>query len=123
MTKFELAVQSAFNNTIKHGRVRELKELFELFEKHGGMPKAERDLETREKADAVMVKIATIVERMIPDDQEAEDRCKRNTEERAIVMACPTCRSALHSRWAANARPGLLPSHLQEYETGNAPEP
>ena len=101
MTKFELAVASTVNQTIKSGKPRDLKILFDLLEKHGAMSKGNWAAEMTANADKTMQKIGQIVERTLNiDPKDAAMLDKLNAEEAMLVMSCSHCNDALRRRWA-----------------------
>lgn len=70
-SKFELAVVSVFNQTIKSGKPHDLKLLFDLLEKHGAMSAPDVAANMKAGADAVMEKILNVFDRTFPDDIES----------------------------------------------------
>lgn len=101
MTKFELAVASALNQTIRSGKPRDLKLLFELLDKHGGIPQGDLAAQQAADSDYVMQKIGQIVERTFnidPKDVALIDDL--NAEEVSLVMSCNSCGPELRRRWA-----------------------
>src|ERR1043166_3766641 len=73
MTTFELSVRSVMNQTLKGGKPKDLKVLFELLDKYGAMPEAERYAQTQAAADEAMRKISQIIDRQLEIDLEARE--------------------------------------------------
>lgn len=100
MTKFELAVHATINQTIKGGKPRDLKLLFDLLDQHGAMPEVDRAAEAREGADLAIRKIFTVFDRLDGRDPADGDAVKRlEAEELQIVLDCPHCSEILRGRW------------------------
>ena len=101
ITKFELALQQVFNRTIKSGKTGDLKNVLELLDKYGAIPKFESYAQTRADADAVLEKISTIVDRQLGVDP-ADGKLLEAEEdaEVKIVMNCSSCAPTLRKRWA-----------------------
>ena len=74
MSKLELAVQRAFNETIKSGKTRDLKVLMDLLDKYGAIPKWDRDAQTRAGADEALRKIFETFDRTMPEESPAHRR-------------------------------------------------
>lgn len=108
VTKFELAVQQTFNQTIRSGKPRDLKLLFDLLDKHGGVPEIDRQAEAEAGADAALQKIFSIFDRTFdidPADSAQLDRHSR--EEARLVMSCPHCGPELKTGWGKKERKAL----------------
>lgn len=109
MTKFELAVHATVNQTIKGGKVRDLKLLFELLDKHGGIPAADWAAKMKEGADKVMEKIMLVFDRTLDIDPADSAMLERlDAEEAQLILQCPSCRDALRSRWKDPAYMALM---------------
>ena len=104
VTKLELAVLSVMNQTIKGGRFRDLRLLFDFLDKHGALPKADEAAKSKAAADKVMAKIEDIFNKTLdidPEDAAALEKLQR--EEAQIVMNCRHCGPSLRARWADQA--------------------
>lgn len=100
MTKFELALQSTFNQTIKGGKARELKALYDLLEKHGAIPSFDQAAADQAAGEAVVAKIFDYFHKthdIDPADSAAVDQL--NAEEARLVMSCKCCGPELRKRW------------------------
>ena len=109
VTKFELAAQQVYNQTIKSGKPRDLKLLLELLDKYGALPIVESYAQPQADADAVMEKISIIVDRQLGFDP--ADGKLLEAEENAevkIVMNCSSCAPILRKRWAQAAYKALV---------------
>ena len=109
MTKFELAVHATLNQTIKSGKPRDLKLLFDLLDQHGAVPEVDRAAEAREGADLVLQKIFTIFDRthgLDPADGEVVKRLE--AEELQVVLGCHECGGTLRGRWKDPAYKALV---------------
>jgi hypothetical protein len=103
MTKFELAVRSVIAHTIKGGKPRELKVLFDMLAEHGAMPEAEDAQRMKAAADEVMAKLIEVFERendIDPADSQAVDELNRG--EARLVMDCPHCGPKLRANWKSD---------------------
>lgn len=109
MTKFELAVHATINQTIKGGKPRDLKLLFDLLDQHGAMPEVDRAAEAREGADLAIRKIFTVFDRLDGRDPADGETVKRlEAEELQIVLDCPHCSETLRRRWNDPAYKALV---------------
>lgn len=109
ITKFELAVHATLNQTIKGGKPRDLKLLFELLDQYGAIPEVDQAAEAEEGANEAIRKIFTIFERT--NDRDPEDGKavrKLEAEELQVVLACPECSGTLRKRWNAPAYQALV---------------
>lgn len=100
MTKFELAVHSVFNQTIKSGKARDLKQLFDLLAQHGTITRPDFVANAAAEAEKVMEKIMRTFDRVHghdPEDVEAISLLE--AEELKILLGCEHCREALRARW------------------------
>lgn len=100
MTKYELAVRSVIAQTVKGGKPRDLKTLFEMLEKYGMMPEMERAAEQKAAADQVIGKIMDVFSRTRghnPDDRRAIE--KLDLQEAQVVIGCPHCGPKLRENW------------------------
>ncbi|CAD7338275.1 hypothetical protein FIM10_09635 [Sphingomonadales bacterium 56] len=105
VTKFELAIQQTVNQTIRSGKPRDLKLLFELLDKHGGMPEIDRRAETEAGADAALQKIFSVFERTYDIDPADRKQLEHHgREEVALIMSCPHCGPELKARWGEKDR-------------------
>ncbi len=100
MDKLEIAIRSVFNTTIKGGKPRDLKILFEMLEKYGAL--SETDLRAEHEANAAKAakRILSFFNHALdidPADAEAVER--DNLEEARIILACPTCGPTMKERW------------------------
>lgn len=101
VSKFELAITQTFNQTIKSGKPRDLKQMLELLDKYGAVPEVDRYAEMKADSEKVLLKIGDIVDRMYnldPTDRPLLDA--REDAEVKIVMGCPQCAPALRKQWA-----------------------
>jgi hypothetical protein len=100
MTKFELAVHATVNQTIKGGKPRDLKLLFELLDKHGAIPAADWAADMKKGADQVMDKIFTVFNRTLEiDPADSAMIARLEAEEAQLILKCTSCSEALRSRW------------------------
>lgn len=102
MTKFELAVRSAVAQTVKSGKPRDLKALFDLLGQHGAMPQVEAAEVARAQGDAVAQKIMEYFYKTTdtdPLDAEAVDGL--NESETILVLGCAHCGPKLRQNWKA----------------------
>jgi hypothetical protein len=100
MTKYELAVRSVIAQTIKGGKTRDLRTLFEMLDKYGVMPEVERAAETKAAADKVMGTIMDVFSRSRghnPDDRRAIE--KLDQQEAQLVIGCSHCGPTLRANW------------------------
>ena len=100
MTKYELALRSVMAQTIKGGKYRDLKTLFEMLDKYGVMPDVERAAETKAAADKVMGTILDVFTRSHghnPDDRVAIE--KLDLQEAQLVIGCSHCGPKLRENW------------------------
>jgi hypothetical protein len=100
MTNIEIAIRQVVTQTIKSGKPRDLKMLFELLDKHGAMPEFDRRAEAEAGAEEALRKIFTTFNRhhdIDPADVEALER--DNDAEAKLVMECTHCGPALRKRW------------------------
>jgi hypothetical protein len=100
MTKYELAVRSVIAQTIKGGKTRDLRTLFEMLDKYGVMPEVERAAETKAAADKVIGTIMDVFSRSRghdPDDRRAIE--KLDQQEAKLVIACSHCGPNLRENW------------------------
>jgi len=102
MSMFELAVTSTMNQTIKSGKPKDLKLLFELMEKHGAISEDERSAQTKAGADAAMRKIFEVFERTYPvEDPEATVAISQAADEEAeLIIRCAHCGPELRRQWS-----------------------
>lgn len=101
MTKFELAVQQVFNQTIKSGRGRDLAILDNLFQKYGVQPEIDLAAEAQAGADEAIRKIFTVFDRTHDIDPEDTKALKQESDAEAkLVMGCSHCGPELRKRWA-----------------------
>lgn len=101
ITSLELAVRQVMNQTIKGGKVRDLKILLELLDKHGALPEFDQQAQADADADWVMNKIFSQFcnhHEIDPADIAAGDR--DNAAEAELVMKCEHCGPELRRRWA-----------------------
>lgn len=101
MSMLELAVHSTMNQTIKSGKPKDLKVLFELLEKHGAISQDDRYAQTKAGADETVRKIFERFDRQFdidPADAEAIERA--GAEEAQLIIMCPDCGPELRRRWA-----------------------
>ncbi len=112
MTKFELAVHAAINQTIKGGKPRDLKLLLELLDKHGAMPAAESAAQMRKSADLVMDKIVTVFNRTLDIDPADSAMIEQlEAEEVQMLLKCSSCSETLRRRWKDQAYVDLVKRH------------
>jgi hypothetical protein len=101
MTSLELAVRQVVNQTIKSGKVRDLKVLLELLDKHGALPEFDQKAQADADADWVLNKIFSQFYRhheIDPADVAATER--DNEADAELVMKCEHCGPELRRRWA-----------------------
>jgi len=112
VTKFELAVQQTVNQTIRSGKPRDLKLLFELLDKHGGVPEIDRRAEAEAGAEAALQKIFSFAHRTLDiDPADTAQLAQHGHEEVELVMTCPHCGPELRTRWAQKERKALSKRH------------
>jgi Family of unknown function (DUF5681) len=102
MTKYELAVRSVIAQTIKSGKTRDLKILFELLSQYGAVPEVEAAAETKAAADKVFDTIMSAFDRshgFDPRDSKALERL--NQQEARLVISCPHCGPRLRENWSS----------------------
>jgi len=100
ITILELAIRTVFNATIKGGKVRDLKVLFELLDKYGALPQADLAAESEANAQKAMKKILDFFDRTHGIEPEDVASVKHDeAEEARIVMTCPSCGPKLQDRW------------------------
>ena len=112
VTKLELAVLSVMNQTIKGGRYRDLRLLFDFLDKHGALPKGDEAAKSRAAADKVIAKIEDIFNKthdINPEDSAALEKLQR--QEAQIVMNCRHCGPSLKARWAEPSYLALRKRH------------
>jgi hypothetical protein len=100
MTKYELAVRSVIAQTIKGGKTRDLRTLFEMLDKYGVLPEVERAAEDKAAADKVMGTIMDVFTRSNghnPDDRLAIEKLDR--QEAELVIGCSHCGPKLREKW------------------------
>ena len=100
MTKYELALRSVIAQTVKGGKTRDLKTLFEMLDKYGMMPEVERAAEAKAAADQVVGTIMDVFSRSRgrdPEDRKAIDRLDQREAE--LVIGCPHCGPKLRENW------------------------
>lgn len=103
MSMFELSVISTMNQTIKSGKPKDLKLLFELMEKHGAISEDDRWAQTKAGADAAVRKIFEVFDRTVPDDDDPEATAaisRAAEEEAALIIRCAHCGPELRRRWS-----------------------
>ena len=108
MTMFELAIRTVRNTTIKSGRSRDLRELLDILNKYGAIPKGDAAEAMRIAADQVTGTLLEIFDKergYDPADAIAVDELR--VEEAAIVMKCPNCSPPLRERWSLPERQTL----------------
>lgn len=108
VTKFELAIQQSFNQTIRSGKPRDLKLLLELLEKHGSVPEADQWAEMQEGAERAQQRILSFfnkVNDIDPADVAELERLER--EEAELIMSCPHCAPELKAQWKRQERKAL----------------
>lgn len=102
ISKFELAVTSTLNQTIKSGKPRDLKALLDLLDRHGAVPQADHMAQMAAEADAVIKKLFQTFDRTYDIDPVARDAiAKLGAEELNLIMGCPHCSEELRRRWSA----------------------
>ena len=87
------------NQTIKSGKPRDLKVLFELLDKYGAIPDFDRHAEAKAGADEAVRKIFQTFDRQFeidPVDREAIELAE--SEEVDLVDRCPHCGPELRRR-------------------------
>ena len=100
ITKFELAVLQVVNQTIKGGKLRDLKMMMELFDKYAALSKVDLQAQHEADSDAVMVKIGKFMSRQLNiDPLDVVARKRDDVAEAELIMGCPHCGPALHGRW------------------------
>ena len=102
MTKYELAVRSVIAQTVKSGKPRDLKALFDLLGQYGAMPEVEAAEEARAQGEAVVQKLMDHFNKIMdidPLDAEAVDRL--NELETKLVLGCEHCGPRLRDNWKA----------------------
>jgi len=100
MPMLELSMMSVMNQTIKSGKPKDLKVLFELLDKYGAIPDVDRYAEAEAGADEAMRKIFQVFDRHLeidPVDREAIQQAEG--EEVELVIGCPHCGPELRRRW------------------------
>jgi hypothetical protein len=100
MPMFEVAVLSVFNQTIKSGKPRDLKLLYDLLEKYGGIPEVDQRAQAEAGAQQAINRIMTYFYRthdVDPSDVAAQERA--SAAEADLVMNCLQCGPELGKRW------------------------
>lgn len=100
MTMFELAISSVMTQTMKGGKTKDLKVLFEMFDKYGAIPDHDRYAEMKAHADEAMLKISQVVARMLDIDEEAKHAIEQvEDQEVDLVLRCAHCGPQMRRGW------------------------
>ncbi|MDQ4418943.1 hypothetical protein OOT33_00585 [Sphingobium sp. DEHP117] len=108
MTRLELAVTSALNQTIRSGKPRDVEALFKILDRYGALPQADEGQRAKEDAEKVYNKIMDIfckTNDISPEDEAEVERLEK--EEAKLVMSCSHCGPELRRQWGTNERKGL----------------
>lgn len=100
ISKFELAVQQAFNQTIKSGKPGDLKKVLELLDKYGAITEFDRKAEAETYANEAFERITNVFNRTFnrdPKDIALKD--EETVAEVNLVMGCAHCGPELRKRW------------------------
>lgn len=112
MTKFELAVRSAISQTVKSGKPKDLKALFDLLHEHGATPAAEMAMESKANAEKVIGSIMrafSVHSGVDPEDADAIDLI--NDQEGKMVIGCAHCGPKLRANWSEPEYKALMKRH------------
>lgn len=100
MTMFEVAARSVINQTIKSGKPRDLKLLFELLDKYGAISETDEGAKAKAGAEEVVRKIFETFDRHFEIDLAARDWIEKvEIEEVELVIRCAHCGPELRRRW------------------------
>lgn len=112
MSKFQLAIESTFNQTIKGGKPRDLKVLMELMRDYGGLTAGDLAAEMEAGAKEVQDKIWKyfLHEHQI-DPADVELHKTFQAQEIAVVMGCNCCASELRRLWSNPVYKGVAERH------------
>jgi hypothetical protein len=120
MTKCELAIRSVIAQTVKSGKPRDLKTLFEMLFERGATPEIETAERAKAEGEAVMAKIIDIFEKthnIDPEDSKAVDAL--NEYETNLVLSCGHCGPKLRENWKSPEYRARLEryggSHIQSH--------
>lgn len=114
MSKFQLAIESTFNQTIKGGKPRDLKVLMELMRDYGGLTAGDLAAEMEAGAKEVQDKIWAyfLRERQI-DPADVELHKTFQAQEIAVVMGCSCCAPDLRRLWSNPVYKGVAERYGQ----------
>ena len=101
ISKFELAIQQVFNQTIKSGKPNDLKKLLELLDKYGAITEFDQRAQMEADANEAMERITNVFNRTLNrDPQDIALKDQESIAEANLVMGCGHCGPALRKRWA-----------------------
>lgn len=113
VTMFEFAVARTYSETIKSGKPRDLKLLFELLDKYGAIPDVDRQAENEQHAQEAMDRITNVINRTYNrDPKDIAFKDQESKAEAELIMGCSHCGPALRERWRAPAYKALLKSTI-----------
>jgi hypothetical protein len=105
VSKFEAGARMTVHIAMQKGDIRAFERMMELLKEQGADWRERWAEEARLGAERTMEKIATTVNRLLPDVDPAKvaDRNKRVHEELGVVLSCPDCGPFLKERWTTEA--------------------
>lgn len=113
VSSFEASVRMTLHTAMKKGDARSFARVMELIKDQGGDWRERWAAEAKQGAEAVMLKIGGIVDRLLPDTSESNDLARRTREEMEMILACDCCGPTLKRRWREESYPEELWSELR----------